>query len=258
MPVKSSSTSSTSSTEGSTAQLSEGLARSLTGLSVENCTQTSAGAEREEREDEETLATMQSKNDSIVAIARALAPLECGPGLVIFVKTSDPYLRRMYSQLSQAHAGDSGVDLYCPEDVVIRCGETKRIDLGIACEMRFNGAPQSFYIHPRSSLSKTPLMLANCAGVIDAGYRGNLMSALKYVPTSLDLLNIVPFLTPISPGRAETIRATSEIYLSSYKIEKGQRLVQICGPNLMPIRVAMCDALTTTTRGDKGFGSTGK
>ena len=36
---------------------------------------------------------------------------------------------------------------------------------------------------PRSSIAKTPLMLANSVGIIDAGYRGNLIAAVKYVPT---------------------------------------------------------------------------
>lgn len=212
----------------------EPLRASLNSSGSESCAQ---------KRTKEKATPEQEKNDRVVSVARVPAPIDCGPGLVLYIKTSNPYLRQLYSQMSQAHAGDSGVDLYCPEDVTITCGETKRVDLGVACEMRLNGAPQSFYIHPRSSLSKTPLMLANCAGVIDAGYRGNLLSALKYVPTTDDLEHLVQM---------------GKDYLGVYKVQKGQRLVQICGPSLMPIRVVLCDALTQTTRGDKGFGSTGK
>ena len=33
-----------------------------------------------------------------------------------------------------------------------------------------------FYLHPRSSISKTKLRLANSTGIIDAGYRGHIMA----------------------------------------------------------------------------------
>lgn len=244
-------------TEESTEQLNASLESSLTGPSSEPCTQKRKRPLTKEKTEQE----QEEHVDQVVAVARVPASIDCGPGLVLYIKTSNPYLRKLYSQMSQAHAGDSGVDLYCPEDISIKCGETKRIDLGIACEMRLNGAPQSFYMHPRSSLSKTPLMLANCAGVIDAGYRGNLLSALKYVPTTDDLWQFALFGSRFARGIREPASefiARYDKHVARYDIKKGQRLVQICGPNLMPIRVVLCDALTTTTRGDKGFGSTGK
>ena len=41
-------------------------------------------------------------------------------------------------------------------------------------------------------------------------------------------------------------------------IKKGQRLLQICMPNLSPFKVYIVDKLDNTIRGEGGFGSTGK
>ena len=94
-----------------------------------------------------------------------------------------------------------------------------------------NNSP--FYIYPRSSISKTPLMLANHTGIIDSGYRGNLIGAFRCL-----------FLEPNQP----------------YHIEKYTRLLQICHPSLCPIYVIIVseNELSNTERGTDGFGSTGK
>jgi len=136
-------------------------------------------------------------------------------------------------------APDSGLDLPCPESVTIAAGETKIIDLGVKAEAFTYRIPHgisaptkipcAFYIFPRSSISKTPLRLANSVGVIDSGYRGNLMLALD------NIKNV------------------------DYTIEAGQRLAQICSPNLNPIRYQFVnEELSKTARGAGGFGSTGK
>jgi dUTP pyrophosphatase len=85
-------------------------------------------------------------------------------------------------------------------------------------------------MYPRSSTGlKTPLRLANSVGVIDAGYRGNYIAVFDNVRTE-------PF-----------------------SVEQGQRLVQICPPNLTyPLKVVLVDDLgAQTLRGEGGFGSTG-
>lgn len=195
----------------------------------------------------------------VPALQHVPAPIDCPAGNVLFVSTDNPYLAAQYTmsrgKAGQAsHAGDSGIDLYCAETFTIRCGQTLRIDLGIRCEMLRNGAPQSFYIHPRSSLSKTPLILANSAGVIDAGYRGNLLLALKYVPTDDDLCDIIW-------GERKQLHLGCPLdksELPTYTVHAGQRLVQICSPDLAPIRLVLCKSLTKTSRGDAGFGSTGQ
>ena len=81
---------------------------------------------------------------------------------------------------------------------------------------------------PRSSISKTPLRISNNQGIIDAGYRGELIIALD---------NISPVKWILYPGT---------------------RLVQSCMPSLTPFNVSIVDkAFDETERGVNGFGSTG-
>ena len=132
---------------------------------------------------------------------------------------------------------DSGVDLYCPEDIVIQPGEMKKIDLGIQCAAYTNdGKPCGFYLYPRSSIVKTPLRLANSVGIIDSGYRGNIIAAVDHVK--------------FGEGMEEAWGA--------YSVERGQRLFQLCAPNLEEIRVRVVESLDDTRRGSGGYGSTGK
>ena len=89
--------------------------------------------------------------------------------------------------------------------------------------------PQAFMIYARSSLSKTPFRLANNVGIIDSGYRGNIMAVFDDHAPGLSLNSLVPF----------------------------ARLIQICMPDLSPFDVEICDDLDSTERGSGGFGSTG-
>jgi len=133
---------------------------------------------------------------------------------------------------------DSGFDLFVPENVVFQ-NTTKPtfIDMKVKAEMvqcdlsRDNIYPSAYYLYPRSSLSKTELMMANHLGVIDSGYRGSLIGAFRWI-------NPDPY---------------------NYTVESKTRLVQICNPNLCPfyILVVSEEELTDTERGMGGFGSTG-
>ena len=102
--------------------------------------------------------------------------------------------------------------------------------------IKIKRVPRGFCIYPRSSLSKTPLMLANHVGIIDSGYSGNLIGALRHVSSSPN----------------------------AFVIEKETRLLQICNPNLWPFTVEIVDkeedlfSAKKTKRGSGGFGSTGK
>ena len=96
------------------------------------------------------------------------------------------------------------------------------------------GVPVGYYMYPRSSTgTKTPLRLANSVGIIDSGYRGNYIAVFD---NSSDAM---------------------------FTVEKMQRLVQICPPNMTyPMRVELvendADLSMNTGRGEGGFGSTGK
>ena len=54
---------------------------------------------------------------------------------VLFIKCVNPKAKEYYTNHKHYHKGDSGLYLYILEDVKIKLGETKFIDLGIQCEM---------------------------------------------------------------------------------------------------------------------------
>ena len=131
----------------------------------------------------------------------------------------------MYNNDSHFHQGDAGLDLFITKDQVILPGTTARIHLGISCE---NMDSKPYLLMARSSISKTPLRLSNSVGLIDAGYRGEIMAAVD---------NIKDF---------------------SFSLEKGQRLFQLVSMNGDAIHFELVDTLSKTSRGEGGFGSTGE
>lgn len=132
---------------------------------------------------------------------------------------------------------DSGFDLFLPYKVNFEATmESQFVDLRVKAEMVYcdvttnTFTPCPFQIYPRSSISKTPLMLANHTGIIDSGYRGNLIAAFR---------NLTP---------------------NRYSADRHTRLVQICHPTLCPIFVTFVNSegqLSSTERNSGGFGSTG-
>lgn len=156
-------------------------------------------------------------------------PINKDEPIILLLKSNNNDLGNYKSQ-NAYECENSGYDLYVPEDVTFQPGETKFIDYKISCEMVDNGVSIGYFLFPRSSISKTPLMLCNSVGIIDAGYRGPIISALRYVPD----------------GKAEP-----------YVLKKGTRVVQICSPYLCPFHVMFAQTLSNSKRGSGGFGSTG-
>ena len=135
---------------------------------------------------------------------------------------------------------DAGFDLFAPgpESQLQFFGLANKLDFNICCAARMyldNGKNfnTGYYMHPRSSLSKTQLRLANSTGIIDAGYRGHLIGMF-------DVVNIP----------------------SSYSGTIYDRYLQICAPGLVPIVVEIVNSMASlgeeTERGAGGFGSTGR
>jgi dUTP pyrophosphatase len=135
-----------------------------------------------------------------------------------------------YQNFSSHHLGDSGIDLIVPKDVEVDSLRVGTIDHLIQCEMlNENLQSVSYYLYPRSSISKTNFMMANSVGIIDAGYRGNIMAKIR----NMNLEGIS-------------------------KILENDKMFQICAPDLKPIKIELVNELSETSRGDGGFGSTNK
>ncbi|MEE8335051.1 MAG: dUTP diphosphatase [Candidatus Neomarinimicrobiota bacterium] len=141
------------------------------------------------------------------------------------IKTFSAEIHKMYKNHGHFHDGDAGLDLFIAREQVILAGESALIHLKIACES-LDGQP--FLLLPRSSISKTPLRLSNSIGLIDGGYRGEIIAAVDNIKTY------------------------------DYTVNKGQRLFQLVGMDGSPVHYEIVDTLSETSRGRGGFGSTGK
>ena len=156
-------------------------------------------------------------------------------------------VQEFYSKHGTFHEGDSGLDLFCLEDLTVQPrAYSVKMPLGVCMEafyphdIRWTNElgidfgkhvcePTGFYLYPRSSTgSKTPIRLSNSVGIIDAGYRGPLTAILDNVSDE-------PFV-----------------------MRKGERYFQVCAPDLSPIMFKLVDQLSDSTRGTGGFGSTGQ
>ena len=141
------------------------------------------------------------------------------------IKPFNSSVRSLYENHGHFHDGDAGIDLFVIDEQTIEAGETALIHLGIACENMEN---KSYLLMPRSSIAKTPLRLCNSIGLIDTGYRGEIMAAVD------------------------------NIKLEPYTVEERQRLFQLVAMDGSPIQFQLVDELTETPRGSGGFGSTGR
>ena len=123
--------------------------------------------------------------------------------------------------------GSVGFDIAAclSENVVIAPGETKMIGSGLAIALQPGYAA---FIYARSGLGiKHGMIPANCVGVIDSDYRGEVIVGLKN---------------------------TSDV---PFEISDGDRIAQMVVSKCELPELVLCEDLDETTRGDGGFGSTG-
>lgn len=127
---------------------------------------------------------------------------------------------------TKAHTWDAGFDLKARENVSVFPQDTEFIPTGVCVEI-----PVGFVglLFPRSSISKTPLRMANSVGVIDSGFTGEI---------KVPLYN------------------TSDVEIRD--IDKYERIAQLVIVPLADVSIEIVDELEDTERGNSGFGSTGK
>jgi dUTP diphosphatase len=128
---------------------------------------------------------------------------------------------------SYAHAGDAGVDLRSNVDCVVQPGERVMVPTGLAVAIPEGHAG---FVLPRSGLaSRQGLTLANSPGLIDAGYRGEIICAV------------------VNLDRSEPV-----------KIARGDRIAQLVIVPIASVEPVWVEELPPTERGEGGFGSTGR
>lgn len=128
---------------------------------------------------------------------------------------------------TRAHEGDAGLDLYASEPAHIGPGERWRVATGIALEVPEGHAG---LVLPRSGLARRHgISLVNAPGLIDSGYRGEI---------KVLLLNNDP--------------------AEGFRIEPGDRIAQLLLTPCVAAQPVEAEALTTSERGQAGFGSSGR
>ena len=127
----------------------------------------------------------------------------------------------------RAHPGDAGLDLRSSIDVEVAPGARAMVPTGLAVAI-----PDGFagLVLPRSGLaSKEGLTLANAPGLIDAGYRGEIVCAV------------------VNLDRARTVTIT-----------RGDRIAQLVVVEIPTAEPVEVEDLPASDRGSGGFGSSGR
>ena len=121
-----------------------------------------------------------------------------------------------------AKPGDAGLDLTCISEEWNDDNTMVTYDTGLAVEI-----PKGYVglLFSRSSVSKTSLVLSNCVGVIDSGYRGSIMLKYRYIEEGM-------------------------VY------EIGERVGQLLILPYPEVEFEEVKELSNTERGEGGFGST--
>lgn len=127
-----------------------------------------------------------------------------------------------------ATEGSAGMDLTAclDEDVVLKPLERALIPTGIA--IKLPGNDYGAFVYARSGLAiKKGITLANCVGVIDSDYTGEIKVGL------INLSN------------------------EEYVVKNGERIAQLVVMPVYQVKLTEADELEKTERGAGGFGSTG-
>jgi dUTP pyrophosphatase len=127
-----------------------------------------------------------------------------------------------------AHPGeDLGYDLFALESVTLDPRVTVRVRTGIAVEARDpqTGSPLGLLVRDRSSMAARGL--ATTGGVIDAGYRGE----------------ILVLMTNLGPATVD--------------LNAGEKIAQMVPVPVLTGPVAELESLEASARAEKGFGSSG-
>lgn len=127
----------------------------------------------------------------------------------------------------KAHAADAGFDLTC-SSITTEINERGQLIIvyhtGLAFEI-----PEGYFgaLVPRSSIANKTLTLTNCIGVVDAGYRGEVMAKMK---------------------------ATTDVIPAVYK--EGERFAQLLILPVPEVQFEESTELSESDRGENGYGST--
>ena len=125
---------------------------------------------------------------------------------------------------ARAYAGDAGLDLAATERIELGPGERSVVPTGLAVAI-----PEGYagFVQPRSGLaSRHGITIVNTPGLVDSGYRGELMVVLH------------------NTDRTEP-----------FVVEAGMRIAQLVVLPIPEVELVEVEELPPSERGERGFGS---
>jgi len=159
-----------------------------------------------------------------------------------------------------AKLDDAGMDLTAIDDGTLSPdGRHIEYRTGIAIELPYD---HHALLHPRSSISKYDLLLCNSIGLVDQGYRGELVCRFKIVPpVKLERMRVGDTSTCQAfvrySGVGATISGTGEPNWTPKLYRKGDRIAQIVIAQTPKVSIEYGEISTDTQRSTGGFGSSG-
>jgi len=140
-----------------------------------------------------------------------------------------------------AKQGDAGLDLIALYQSRIT-DEFTEYGTGLAVEI-----PDGYVgvVVPRSSFSNYNAMLANTVGVIDSGYRGEILLRVRNIVTDQNFYDVY-------------MHGDPAIFLEKDETFLGTRVFQLIVLPCPTFEVMEVDSLSSSERGENGFGSTGQ
>lgn len=158
-----------------------------------------------------------------------------------------------------AHSTDCGMDLTAVSKTLDECGNMV-YGFGLAFEI-----PEGYagFIFPRSSNHKSGQLLTNCVGIVDSGYRGEVTAkfASRHVITRprrlIDNIRML-FETEKAFNKPCAGVISGHCWDDRFNYNVGDRVAQMVILPYPKVEFNEVKELSSTDRGEGGYGSTGK
>lgn len=160
--------------------------------------------------------------------------------------------------LAPAQYGDAGIDLYATEAVILRPGERALVGTGISLAL-----PEGWEAQVRSKSGralKEGLIVLNAPGTIDHAFRGECQVILYNANPAMtpELVDAIFDAFHYNRDPAQMADAFNRRYAEqTITIAKGQKIAQLVFAKFERPQFVVTDQLPESSRGMKGFGSTG-
>lgn len=153
-------------------------------------------------------------------------------------------LEKLATMPTRAHASDAGFDLAATS---IQIDSRGNVVYGTGLAVKI---PEGYVglVFPRSSICKQDLLLSNAVGIIDSGYRGEIMAKFKAAKN----------VRPSIQKEGESLYVDLYTGYRSQIYAVGDRIAQLIILPIPAIEFEEAEELSSSDRGEGGYGSTGR